>query len=66
MWNNGKNYRLTKHGRRRYIERIGPAKDPDIILDCIQHPRAIWRPDRADGFRLVTILPKEDSNVDHN
>jgi hypothetical protein len=52
----GVNYRLTKHGRRRYLERAGPAADSEILTRCVGDPRAVWSPDPSDGFRLVTYL----------
>jgi hypothetical protein len=53
---NGVNYRLTKHGRRRYLDRAGPAADSEILRRCVDDPRAVWAPDPLDGFRLVTYL----------
>lgn len=47
---NGVNYRLTKHGRRRYIERVGQADDNDVIRACVNDPNAVWRSDRVDGL----------------
>lgn len=53
----GVNYRLTKHGRRRYIESVGQAHDNDIIRACVNDPHAVWRRDRSEGLRLVTYRP---------
>lgn len=52
----GVNYRLTRHGRRRYLERVGEAPDREILARCVGDPRAVWAPDAVDGFRLVTYL----------
>lgn len=52
------NYRLTKHGRQRFIERVGLLPDNDIIKEAakgIESFRFIWRPD-GTGLRLVTVL----------
>jgi hypothetical protein len=61
----GRNYRLTKHGRLRFLERVGPAclDDNEIIRRARVHPRAIWKPERwpdgtlKEALRLVTVLP---------
>lgn len=56
---NGTNYRLTKHGRARYLERVGFAEDSEIIRNTargIPGYQPIWKPCRKEGYRLVTIL----------
>lgn len=61
---NDKNYRLTKHGRKRYIERVGTTNvDSEIIQDCVNGKtikQAVWKPAlrNGNGLRLVTVLPK--------
>ncbi len=55
---NGINYRLTKHGRKRFLERSGKTiPDTEIIRHCVTDTRAVWRPDWQEGYRLVTYLP---------
>ena len=65
MWVNGTNYRLTKHGRKRYIERVDKrATDREMILDCVvggSDFTPVWKPDDFDGFRLVTVLSPNNS-----
>jgi hypothetical protein len=52
------NYRLTRHGRKRYLERVNPnATDTTIILHCaygVNGFRTVWKPSK-DGLRLITI-----------
>lgn len=58
MYIEGQNYRLTKHGRKRFLERSGfpNATDNEVIRLCVGNPRALWKPDESEGFRLVTFL----------
>ncbi len=65
MFIDGKNYRLTKHGRKRYRQRIGPAHDSEILENCVKGiavSSAIWKRDKNGDYRLVTVLP--DFNVE--
>lgn len=63
----GVNYRLTKHGRKRFIQRLGMMKDADIIRTAVHGVdgfRFVWkRPDKRksckEGLRLVTVLGGE-------
>jgi len=55
------NFRLTKHGRQQYLQRVGKATDTEIIVNSVEgiHGfRAIWKPD-SSGLRLVTILEEK-------
>ncbi len=65
MWVNETNYRLTKHGRQRYIERVdSKATDREMIQDCVtgkSNFTPVWKPDEFGGFRLVTVLPTNNS-----
>lgn len=65
MWINGINYRLTKHGRKRYLERVNPnATDAEILRHCVEGVngyRVVWEPEKGgDGFRLVTIVENNE------
>ena len=63
----GRNYRLSKHGRKRFLERVGPMclGQNEIIRRARVHLRAIWKPEQwpdgtlRDDLRLVTVLPDE-------
>ena len=63
MWVNDRNYRLSKHGRKRFLERIGPTclTDKEIILRAIDMPEAKWKPEQnmTSDLRLVTVYPRE-------
>ena len=58
---NGKHYRLTKHGRQRYRERVAPVTDDRIIIATahagLPDYKFIWLPDakHADTWRLITV-----------
>ncbi len=56
----GTSHRLTKHGRRRYLDRINPGASDREILQVAQAGLPgwvfVWGPDRREGFRLVTVL----------
>lgn len=58
---NGQNYNLTKHGRRRFLERVdGSATDAEILTRSVDLPEAVWKPDRRLGtaiMRLITVRP---------
>ena len=58
---NGHNYNLTKHGRRRYLERVNSdASDAEILRHCVTYVKAVWKPDRKypeHVKRLITVLP---------
>ena len=62
MWINGFNYMFTKHGRKRFIERVGPKKDNEMIATAVKgHPDYVflWEPDwnnPTTGRRLKTTL----------
>jgi len=60
---NGYNYWLTKHGRRRFLERVeSTASDTEILQTAINGKEGykfIWAPDKRYpdfGRRLVTVL----------
>ena len=57
---NGVNYRPTKHGRKRYLKRVGMADDTTIIRHAVLGLpgfKVIWIPElQPKSFRLVTIL----------
>lgn len=59
---NGITYRLTKHGRKRCLERIGNLQDDDILKVAIKGAQGYvfkWAPDKKDPQttrRLVTVL----------
>ena len=62
----GRNWRLTKHGRQRFLERVGVMTDSQIIMSAqsgvvfkvITGFKYKWCPDRARrrDKRLVTVL----------
>jgi hypothetical protein len=59
----GKNFRLTKHGRQRFLERVGPARDWEILkrsYEGVPGFISIWKRDRWEqgAFRLVSIIPE--------
>ena len=64
MYYNGINYYLTKHGRKRFIERFGHRPDNEILDIAINGADGylfVWAPDRkypVTGRRLVTVLFK--------
>ena len=64
----GINYRLTKHGYARYCERIRADLAPaQVIQDCVSgesKTRAVWKLDRREGFRLVTVLPIQEEKTE--
>ena len=55
-------YWLTKHGRKRFLERVGKASDTEILSTAINGKdgyQFIWAPDKRYpdfGRRLVTVL----------
>ena len=61
MMINGQNYRLTKHGRARYRERVANINDDRLILATaaagLPHYQFIFMPDRTDPTvkRLTTV-----------
>ena len=63
MWVNGRNYRLSKHGRKRFLKRIGPTclTDKEIILRAIDMPEAKWKPEQnmTRDLRLVIVYSRE-------
>lgn len=65
MYVQGFNYWLTKHGRKRFIERLGKRPDSEILATAIKgNPgyRFVWAPDKncpTTGRRLVTVLLDE-------
>lgn len=62
MYKNGYNHWLTKHGRRRFLQRVGNASDTEILNTAIEGKEGykfIWAPDKRypdHGRRLVTVL----------
>lgn len=58
---NGKNYRLTKHGRARFRERVAIINDDRLILSTaangLPHYEFVFTPDRNDPTvqRLTTV-----------
>jgi len=62
-------WRLTKHGRARFIERLGMMKDNEMILKAIlghEDYTFVWAPDQkypVTGRRLVTVLYKKRRKV---
>lgn len=38
----GVTYKLTRHGRMRYNERVGPSTDDEILRKCVGNPQAVW------------------------
>jgi len=58
----GFNWWLTKHGRRRFIERFGHKTDQEILDIAIKGYdgyKFVWAPDKTypiTGRRLVTVL----------
>ena len=55
----GINYRLTKHGRQRFLERIGKVSDSEMLVTAVaglNNFKFIWKPGISDGFRLVTVI----------
>lgn len=67
---NGTNYHLTKHGRKRFRQRVAPLADDRMIIRMAleESPlyRFVWRRSIRNGrMYLVTVLLKEkggDSN----
>ena len=60
---NGFQYWLTKHGRRRFLQRVeSDASDTEILQTAIEGKEGykfIWAPDKRypdHGRRLVTVL----------
>lgn len=59
-------YRLTKHGRKRFVERIGKEySDSQILSLCHEglpgtNYKPVWKPDKnltkGKHYRLVTII----------
>lgn len=68
---NGINYRVSNHGRYRYLQRAGIGQgdcrlsDSDIVRSCINDPRAVWGLGRPDGYLLITYPPKPSKNMSH-
>ena len=66
----GRDYRLSKHGRKRYLERVGPMclSDTELIRRARVHLTAIWKPEKTWGpdlgDRLVTVLPEKVNGDD--
>lgn len=61
MYSNGTNYRLTKHGRKMYLERVGQATDSEMLTNAISGLsgyRFIWKSEKPGSRdkRLVTVL----------
>ena len=62
MFAHGFNYWLSKHGRKRFIERFGQKPDAEILsIAIVGAPgyKFVWAPDRTyptTGRRLVTVL----------
>lgn len=63
MYLHGMNYRLTKHGRKRFTERISnTTSDREIIETAVEGLNGyqfVWAPDKNEpntGRRLVTVL----------
>jgi hypothetical protein len=55
------NYHLTKHGRQRFRERVGPCHDGEILRNAISGVPGytmVWAKDRSNSMamRLVTVL----------
>jgi len=69
MFHNGYDWRLTKHGRARFLERVGICADTVMLITAIQGKEGytfIWAPDRVyptQGRRLVTVLIKKDEVI---
>ena len=65
MWINGINYYLTRHGRRRFVERLGEMADSDMIATAVYGVpgfQFIWKPDWNNpkwAKRLVTVKKDE-------
>jgi len=59
---NGMNYRLTKHGRKRFLERVGAFfSDAQMIQIAVAGTpgcQFVWKPEARgrNGLRLVTVL----------
>ena len=61
MYSNGINYRLTKHGRKMYLKRVGQASDTEMLniaITGLPGYKFIWKDDRSCRLskRLVTVL----------
>lgn len=62
MYINNFNWYLTKHGRKRYIERIGLDNDSSMISTAVNGKVGFlfrWVPDKkypTTARRLVTVL----------
>lgn len=60
----GHNYRLTKHGRKRFLARVCPGEEPNdgkilrMAVEGVPGFKFVWVPDaRIEGdFRLITVL----------
>jgi hypothetical protein len=64
------NWWLTKHGRQRFIERVGEMPDSDILSTAIKGKEGytfVWAPDRSyptTGRRLITVLINTQSMLE--
>ena len=57
----GVNYRLTKHGRQQFLDRVGQMSDADMIHAAVRGRtgfKFVWVSDESagEGLRLVTVL----------
>jgi len=49
MYIEGGNYYLTKHGRQRYLHRVGEATDREMLIHAIKGDNLfqfVWKPTR--------------------
>lgn len=66
MYINGFNYWLTKHGRLRFIQRVGKLPDSEILTTAVHGKEGyqfVWMPDKTyptTGRRLVTVYVDPD------
>jgi len=65
MYAHGFNWWMTKHGRKRFLERFGQKPDAEILEIAIAGAPGyefIWAPDKTyplTGRRLITVLKRK-------
>lgn len=53
-------YIVTDHARQRFRERVDPAAtDEQIVEECLDNDRAVWKEGDNGAFVLVTYLGSE-------
>lgn len=66
MWVDDYSLRLTKHGRMRFLERVGDGYSDAAILALayvgLPGYKMVWKPDARlkKAYRLVTVLYEDE------